>query len=148
MGYTHYFYQPLEDLNISNWEKMVLDFYKVLPEFYDILDHETGQKLEADMDNIFFNGIGEESHETFILSRKPDKTYISSEDTEVFNFCKTARKDYDIAVCCSLIIAKKHFPEIRVSSDGGKKEWLEACVLCQNILNYGFRFDIEKGDFY
>ena len=43
-------------------------------------------------DEIIFNGNpkDEQDHETFYINKKNDK--------ESFNFCKTARKPYDLAV--------------------------------------------------
>lgn len=69
---------------------------------------------------------GDCSHESFILDRI---------DREDFNFCKTAYKPYDLAVCCVLIIAKHHLGKaISVSSDGGPEQWRDAVELCQRIL--------------
>ena len=85
--------------------------------------------------------IGELSHETFCLERVTDITGFTQRDDDnglIFNFCKTARKPYDIAVCSALIIAKKHFGEsIMISSDGDNEEWQESKALCQEILGYG-----------
>ena len=60
-------------------------------------------------DEIRFNGIGDDSHETFALG----KGYNG------FKFTKTARKPYDRHVLACLILAKKYFGDaIKVSSDG------------------------------
>ena len=49
------------------------------------------------VDFISFNGMGEESHEDFVLSKKQN---LSPNDHRPykFNFCKTAEKPYDIGV--------------------------------------------------
>jgi len=70
-----------------------------------------------DNSKIVFNGQDDLSHETFaILQRGNDD----------FEFCKTARKPYDLMVCFSLLRLKHHFPEADISSDGGAKDWSAA----------------------
>ena len=57
-------------------------------------------------------------HETFHLTRK---------DSGNFNFCKTARKPYDLMVCAVLFLAKYHFKDkIKISSDGDMNDWTPA----------------------
>ena len=60
-------------------------------------------------------------------------------EIKLFDFCKTARKEYDISVCCALIIAKRYFGNIiKVSSDGIDEDgWGKAKQLCQKVLKYG-----------
>ena len=126
----------------------------MLPYFYEKLDHTTDQKSNVDSEYIIFNGVGEESHETFTMNRKNPLEKTSDGETKYFDFCKTARKEYDIAVCCALIIAKKYFGNIiKVSSDGIDEDgWDKGKELCQDILKYGNTFDIsyenENGGFF
>lgn len=47
--------------------------------------------------SICFNGLGEEAYETFVLVFDGD-----------WNFCKTARLPYDLAVKCILMLATKY----------------------------------------
>lgn len=139
MGYTHYFYQPKNTLDKEKWANMILDFYKILPNYMDYLDNDpdSSQCLKANTEEILFNGIGEDSHETFLFERKPDLSYTSEEGEKVFNFCKTARKPYDIVVCITMLIIKKHFPDIiTISSDGGESEWEESVQVVNNKLGY------------
>tara|TARA_R110002124_G_scaffold134896_7_gene297689 strand:- start:391 stop:864 length:474 start_codon:yes stop_codon:yes gene_type:complete len=149
MGYTHYWTIFQEEIPHDIWFNFAHDFIKVLPYFYEKLDHTTDQKSNVDSEYIHFNGIGEQSHETFTMNRKNpmEKSYIDpdNESLEYFDFCKTARKEYDIAVCCALIIAKKYFGNIiKVSSDGIDEDgWDKAKELCQDILKYGNTFDIS-----
>ena len=69
-------------------------------------------------------------------------------EPHIFNFCKTARKPYDIAVTCALVIACHHFKDkIMISSDGGiSSEWKEAVEMCKDRLGYGedLVFDSEE----
>ena len=60
-------------------------------------------------DEIVFNGIGDESHETFDISIR----------SKGFQFTKTRLKPYDTSVCACLFLAKKFFrDDINTSSDG------------------------------
>lgn len=143
MGYTHYWHITEKEMPITLWRDFANDFIKILPHFIDKLDHETNQKFNVNGENMIFNGIGEESHETFTMNRTNplEKSYTG--DIEYFDFCKTARKEYDIAVCCALIIAKKYFGNrIKVSSDG-EEEWEESKELCQKVLKYGKTFNMS-----
>jgi len=67
---------------------------------------------------IRFNGIGQDAHETLYIEKRPKSE---------FNFCKTARKPYDLAVGLILLVIAKHAPvEFRISSDGDwKDDWAE-----------------------
>jgi hypothetical protein len=145
MGYTHYWTINQKEISPESWFGFMQEFEKIELEFHGKLDHTTDQKYKIDSENIFFNGIGEQSHETFYMNRKNEmkESYNGDGVMECFNFCKTARKEYDIAVCCALIIAKKHFGDIiKVSSDG-EEEWEESKELCQKVLKYGKTFNMS-----
>jgi hypothetical protein len=148
MGYTHYWYKE-PTLSQKKWFDFANDFVKVLPHFYKELDSTTDQKFYINSDELFLNGVGENSHETFYFSRveKDIKDYQKDDNSsKVFACCKTARKPYDISVCCALIIAKKHFgADIEVKSDGenDEEEWEPSKQLCQDILKYGEDFDMS-----
>lgn len=113
MGYTHYFetHAPIPQ---EDWEKIAMDVIKAI-EFCEhkgirlTFEDTIPEMPEVSDDQIRFNGVGNDGHETFILRKC----------RTAFNFCKTARKPYDLAVGLVLLIAKKHAPNsIRVSSDG------------------------------
>tara|TARA_B100001250_G_C19760242_1_gene772078 strand:+ start:624 stop:947 length:324 start_codon:yes stop_codon:yes gene_type:complete len=86
MGYTNYWKNKRAFTN-DEWKK-VKDEYKWLKEMADgiIIDESEND------DEIIFNGNpkDEQDHETFYINKK--------NDNESFNFCKTARKPYDLAV--------------------------------------------------
>lgn len=83
-------------------------------------------------------GLGSGSYETMCIERCP------SEDDK-FSFCKTAFRPYDLVVTAVLIAAKEHFGEnIEVSSDGDDSNWLDAKILCNNVLGYGLNFEMNK----
>ena len=145
MGYTHYWY-IVDKISQDSWDKFLGDFRLILPNFENTLDIQGDQKLQHDKDMIYLNGIGELSHETFLLERVTDTTGFTQRDDDgmIFKFCKTAQKPYDIAVCSALIIAKKHFGEsIVISSDGDNEEWKASKALCQKILGYGDNLNMD-----
>jgi hypothetical protein len=133
MGYTHYWSRE-EKVSDKKMKAIVKDFDKVLPEFKDLLEGWDGSEYKVnetpyDDGGFAFNGIGEEGHESFVFCPIKDDTG--------FNFCKTARKDYDIAVTSALIIIKNHLgKDIKISSDGDLEEWSEAIELCRKRLKY------------
>jgi hypothetical protein len=60
-----------------------------------------------------------------------------------FDFCKTARKPYDLPVCACLIVLQHYFgDQFRVSSDGGidTQSWPSARELCLKLFGYGDDF--------
>lgn len=114
MGYTHYFETnknpkpiSLDELkkkvdNVLNEHKNIIRFEcdEAKPALCEVKD---GEIL------IRFNGIGDDGHETF---------YFDSREVG-FNFCKTARKPYDVVVCKVLLYLKQYFGDaIDVRSDG------------------------------
>jgi len=136
MGYTHYF-------NFNNGinefsEKVLNEITTVTEKYQDILVVDELSKMLINL-----NGIEEDSYETF---------YISTDLTS-FNFCKTARRPYDLPVCEILLILKYHYGDnFNLKSDGfavsrGKFEakeiedtWMEAL---ENIKgNFGYEFEL------
>jgi len=141
LGYTHYWYK-VRELKQDSFDDFVRDFITILPNFRNVLEQNEGndQALAINNQLVIFNGIQENSHETFYFDRVTRKgSYEQTNDSgKIFNFTKTARKPYDIAVCSALIIAKQHFGDsIEISSDGDNEEWTEAKILCQKVLGYG-----------
>lgn len=149
MGYTHY-WRRSQDFTQHQWEKICIDTLDVIVKHCDkkgvVLAFEYdspatqqpsiwgGPKFlptppEVSPEIIRFNGWKDEGHETFMVTReKPDNGPSWDKDDRSFDFCKTARKPYDIAVCLVLLVMKRHAPKsISVSSDGEwDEEWTEA----------------------
>jgi hypothetical protein len=102
-----------------------------------------GKKPSPNFSNgqICFNGMGEDAHETFILYKQLPKTRIKGNKEKYhFDFCKTARKPYDIMVCACLILYKHYFPnEVWISSDGNinEGEWKDAFELIAYVFPTG-----------
>lgn len=149
MGYSHYIYQK-NDFTDEQWSNICLETLDIIVKYCDkkniVLAREYdapaeaqpglwgGPKIlpappEVNHDVIRFNGWKDEGHETFIVTKKrPDNPAYDPNAEEFFDFCKTARKPYDIAVCLVLLSMKRHAPDnVRISSDGEwDGEWLEA----------------------
>ncbi len=84
---------------------------------------------------------GDCSHETFYFPRIAN----DSEESLAWDFCKTAFKPYDLAVCVFLVIAKHYLDEnMSVESDGTRENWADAIEICQTVLGYGQEFTLES----
>ena len=114
MGYTNYWDQS-KSFTDEEWKK-VKDEYEYIKEICEgiIIDESEKSKkewkLKQDDDVIVFNGnpIGGLDHETFVLTKNPRTEEIYKGEDLSFNFCKTARKPYDLAVWHLLFFAKKN----------------------------------------
>jgi hypothetical protein len=86
---------------------------------------------------IRFNGWGDNGHETFLITREmSDYSIRDPESGESFDFCKTARKPYDVAVCLVLLSIARHAPKsFSISSDGDwDVEWSEARKIYKELF--------------
>jgi hypothetical protein len=149
MGYTHYWYQSPAPAELHIWESLRQDVRHI------VLIGAVPVRYESDSDEpvligdqeIRFNGVGYDGHETFLLERVPSEVRQRATGLlEAFSFCKTAMKPYDVIVCAVLIAARHHLGGlIRVSSDGGEDEWEAARQLCIGVgLEYAARFTLEE----
>lgn len=78
---------------------------------------------------LIFNGDAKQSldHETF---------YFDISNMSDFNFCKTARKPYDFAVCVALLAMANHIEGFEFSSDGDLKDWKPAIDFYNEKVGY------------
>lgn len=148
MGFSHYWYR-VKVLEQEQYNKLAADVQFLLahlPEhslsaggYYanDPLKIEGAYGLpcpEITDQQIVFNGAGENEdedlgHESFDFPRVfvPEKWDRIDRQTGMwFQFCKTARKPYDLLVCAVLLAAKHHFPAMKVKSDGSPRDWQPA----------------------
>ena len=133
MGYTHYYEQKRNFTN-KEWNRVLQAFNVILDHFKETNFKETKIVLQVDQADetcIIFNGIGHNAHETFVMNK----------DNVGFNFCKTARKDYDVVVCLLLLVAHCYVvkegakPVFSVGSDGEwEEEWAEARDLYHELF--------------
>lgn len=132
MGYTHYWTfngsTKLDDeINYYNAIQDINRFVRWYDKKHHIASGYTA-KSKKTYDGVKINGIGNLRHEDFVLRDQ----LINSDN---FNFCKTARKPYDILIVGSLLILKHHLKNnITISSDGGYNDWLEGCLAVNQCL--------------
>tara|TARA_B100000427_G_C15518096_1_gene599103 strand:+ start:1397 stop:1798 length:402 start_codon:yes stop_codon:yes gene_type:complete len=127
MGYTNYWYIK-ETFSLEEWDKVKKVATALLKDNHDIAGWEgqSGTEPEIDDSTITFNGVGDDSHETFLLIRdveqwEKDMGRQGRADPEFghFFFCKTARKPYDEQVWKILCAARNSAPEkIKIDNDG------------------------------
>ena len=140
MGYTHYWDRP-KSINKRDMEQIVGDFLKVSLEFNGkfLLGGGAGNggNPTLTVDEVNFNGINDYSHENFYFTRMKAGEFL---------LCKTARKPYDLAVTCFLLIAKKHLKNrIHISTDGDTEDWQPAIDVCSHMLGYEYKkFEITE----
>jgi len=126
MGYTNYWYQK-ESFTKGEWDVLKEVANKLIEPFRNDLDI-----VEDDENVINLNGVGENSHETFILTKekrelddwekKSDWIVNDYKEKGAFRFCKTNRKPYDIIVWNILLKAYEIAPiKLSISNDDGKQ---------------------------
>lgn len=123
MGYTHYWnlkernpkkFKEAVELFKTCWNKVKEKYGNDTPELYDGAGR-TPSPIISDT-CLCFNGKGELAHETF---------RIEVGDSG-FDFCKTARKPYDLAVCLVLLSFKEIFGEgFEYDTDGINRETIK-----------------------
>jgi len=104
MGYTNYWHQR-KSFTDEEWSK-VLDEYDYIKDILGgsvIIDETNDYNPPTDIipsKAIVFNGSREnnQDHETFILYKEAQTEPDYEGQDITFNFCKTAEKQYDIAV--------------------------------------------------
>lgn len=130
MGYTHYFHSKGKNLDQSKFRVLSDQARRIIN-----IANKQGIKIQFEYcDNkppeltnyaIRFNGIEEDGHETFMITRE-----------EFGEFCKTARKPYDTIVTAILIAAKLIFKnDIDISSDGDNEDWNEGRKLFEDAIS-------------
>ena len=146
MGYTHYVYYERETIPKSNWDAFTTDVRKIIAaaeEKHGITVcreyNRSDEPPQIDDKHVIFNGVGENSHETFAVDRKPTDPYSRPEDDHVFAFCKTNRKPYDLVVTACMLAVKHHCPDHvhSISTDGRPQDWALPVIFCTQELGYG-----------
>ncbi len=157
MGYTHYWDQT-RDFARDEWATISADIREILTTARHQNDipladgcGEGGTVPEYGSESILFNGLGDDSYETMMITRKR---------TTEYTFCKTARKPYDTAVtavlCYLSTITRKNDPvtgqpiigteAFTVTSDGDGDDFLAGVELARSALpQYANLLDIPLG---
>lgn len=129
MGYTHYWRAGKTADWTAAYPQIQLDAVKIVKAAQErgiALGDATGEgKPVITEGHLRLNGVGDEGHESFILPSS----------LRGFDFCKTARKPYDVVVTAILLRAHHHAPAgIEVSSDGYWEEWGEGRELVRELF--------------
>jgi hypothetical protein len=127
MGYTHY-YNTKNATDAESYRRGVNDACKIVRASPVPLADGMGDPgtLPETRGALSFNGVGDDSHETLHLAENP---------TTGFNFCKTARKPYDVVVVAVLATMKDTMGDgFAVSSDGDQSDWEAGCKLASEVL--------------
>lgn len=135
MGYTHYYRltsqpQDAEKRYKSFAAGVAVIINQAADEGVTIADGfgNTQFGWEANSNRVWFNGYGEEAHETF--------GWLPNQEVDRFEFVKTAYKPYDQVVVASLLLLKKIYAEhVYISSDGGWSDWQLGRDLYYRALN-------------
>jgi hypothetical protein len=133
LGYTSYWNNQPKEHNQAKWDMFLGAVKHVASDLPDEVvlgdwDGEGGEPLFS-KNVIRFNGVGEMSHETFSIYRKPKP------EQREFDFCKTARKPYDLMVCATLSLYWHFFKDegVKIDSDGDKSDWEPARDLVKKV---------------
>jgi len=129
MGYTHYWRQ-LRDFTDTEWQELtrLTKLITVGARATALLDPD---EFNIDNEEIRFNGVRDDAHETFLITKKkrPKADYEEQEAYDrqgAFEFCKTAHKPYDkyvVAVLCAVYRVQQDI--MNISSDGNTADWTE-----------------------
>ncbi len=159
MGYTHYWDFNSEKIEFEKSRKTfkkvadeVKKMYNTLPAFSEsggsyfknepiIIKGGSGEgEPIINESNFWFNGDGSNNldHETFCIN-------VMQSGNE-WNFCKTARKPYDLLVCCALISLANNYPAnvFSFSSDGDIEDWQPAIDFYTRITNRKIKKSVFK----
>lgn len=168
MGFTHYFYRvkELPKETFTLWVEDVTKILNNLPEhsssaggyYKDFPLTIRGAKgtgkptinrylvsLNGDA-NSKDEGDSDLAHETFYVPRlyQPE-SWQTTENGKYFQFCKTARKPYDLAVVACLIrFAYRFGKDVDVSSDGDDVDWEPGLMLCRDLFTEGNYLPFEE----
>jgi hypothetical protein len=141
MGYTHYWtYNPNEMLDTEKLRRCFRVAVETINQAHKLIKKKKQCIIRGGLgegspmineSQVWFNGDAKTGtdHETFDIKWFPSGG--SAKD-----FCKTARKPYDLLVCVSLLAFKRAFdnPDVfSFSSDGDNSDWEEARNLFMDI---------------
>lgn len=135
MGYTHYWrFKKTKSMALENERRYQRAIKKIniIAQFYqNSVPKGSDERLSgytaytSKYGGIHVNGSRGNDHEDFCL-----REHFS--ENRDFEFCKTARKPYDVVVVAALIVLShylKHF--IEVSSDGYPSDWQDGLALAK-----------------
>lgn len=139
MGYTHYWQLPTKTISNSKWQEVIQKVSKLLNNYPNFL-----KEKNIDFFSIH-GGLGEEepiinSNEIILngnaFQDQDFETFSFYKDQQnLFNFCKTGRRPYDLIVTTILLILH-NIANVKIESDGGKEDWEIAEELYKYLFPY------------
>jgi hypothetical protein len=133
MGYTHYWTQT-RDFPKKEWLEIGHALHRIIDAQNVPIGNyagDPGTQPKIGADEIGFNGIGAESHETFYVTRERaplEEWQRNAGIAKGWAFCKTAYKPYDTVVTAFLIYLH-NAQGFRVGSDGNTEDWKPGLAL-------------------
>ena len=138
MGLSHYWEREIE-LPADRFGLAVEDCRKTLSSLDIVLAGFDGSgEPVISNDEIVFNGTDGLGCEPFVFKR----TQLPRHGRNIpFSYCKTDHLPYDLCVKSALVILKHYLGKhLRVMSDGGDENWLDAKQACMSCVGYGTEF--------
>ena len=152
MGYTHN-WTVTRDFTDKEWSEITTRFNHLLanlPPYFEETNHGFYKDIPLVLGDAFGEGDpvvnGQEIVFNGTANIKKYNEYLKREDTmshetfwlsktrQKWNFCKTARKPYDLVVCVTLLIACHVAPDaIATQSDGDEDDWQPAKRLYEKL---------------
>jgi len=153
MGYTHYWTQT-RDFTREEWSQVREDMKALLKDVQHVQGiplangmGELGTSPEITDKKVWFNGAGDGSCETFCLYRvRPPKE--AHHERRGWDFCKTARRPYDMAVTAALCYLATVTDPVShsVGSDGHGRDFLDGLAEARRALpRYANILDVPMG---
>lgn len=147
MGYTHYWkinqIHGQAKKNELKYKLAILECSKIVKAYYkehgEISGYTAHCKL-GEYGGLNVNGKGEDAHEDFEM-----REHFS--ENKDFNFCKTARKPYDIVVTACLALLKHRLGDaFTVSSDGRANDWAYGVALARIVTKLAIKNPINDDE--
>ena len=145
MGYTHYWTHKSR-FTTDEWRTIREDINSILTAATEsgiVLGDTSGDSplaafnfIDGGDSVIGFNGLGDESHETFMIYQKRRPLDAGQDKSRHgCDFCKTERKAYDVAVTACLVYLESYYPKkFLASSDGNVTDWQAGLALAKQAL--------------
>lgn len=168
MGYTHYwaFRKPerkkgaMADAE-KKYKKAIIDCQRIAVKYnkdkktkgldWERLSGFAAHCKPGTYGGLKLNGKGSNAHEDFCMREHlRDELGLQHKDRYGYgragsNFCKTARKPYDVVVTACLAVLKYHLGDlISISSDGTHKDWNDGVILARDVLRRKIENPIPK----
>ena len=140
MGYTHY-WRVNNQGDQQAYSDALIDMAEIVRQSPVPLGNNHGESGGPELTDrwLGFNGIDEAAHETALfyarLADYEQPEWNKADGSWVFNFCKTARKPYDVVVTAVLCrLAECGTDNVIISSDGEAADWEAGQRLATGIL--------------